>query len=169
MNNQKVMLVLTSKNLETMILEGGCGHWKAKPSSILACRYVVATRNKHSTWVQGQESHGAAFLIGEIEGVSPIQDRSIVKISRFSEVNIKNVWIPGGSNPVRYVDLADLKIDVSSLDWKPWPSEVLEFGPEKLDVTSTSKSKPLTISEAKEGLALTFGVGVESIEITIRG
>lgn len=168
MNNQKTMLVLTSKNLETMILEGGCGHWKANEDSIRRCQYIVATRNKRSTWVQGPESHGTAFLIGEVDGAIPIQDRFIVKISRYAEINIVNVWTPGGSNPVRYVDLMDLGIDISTLEWKEWPKQVIntnEYG----DIENTApKNRPLTINEAKEGLAQTFGVGVDSIEITIR-
>jgi hypothetical protein len=40
-----------------------------------------------------------------------------------------------------------------------------EFPPAK----SGEKVRPLSMSDAKKGLALTFGVAPEAIEITIRG
>jgi hypothetical protein len=56
----------------------------------------------------------------------------------------------------------------------------LNFNPMPMAVTATTQMpetqpaipgsmKPLTIAEAREGLAATFGVKPESVEITIRG
>jgi hypothetical protein len=41
--------------------------------------------------------------------------------------------------------------------------------PEDDSSAPSDSQKPLTLAEAKAGLALTFGVDVNSIEITIRG
>jgi hypothetical protein len=163
MKTEDTIIVLTSKALQTMVLEGGCGHWRANETSIRRCKYIVATRNKRSTWVEGPEPHGTAFLIGEVSGAIPIQDRYIVQMSRYAEINIADIWQSGGSNPVRYVNMYDLGIELSKVEWKKWPEQV--------EVTSTaaSKTRPLTLLEAKKGLALTFGVEEDAIEITIRG
>lgn len=155
------MVVLTSKNLDTMIAEGGCAYWRAKPQSIRTCSYLLATRNRHSTWVQGDERHGSAFLIGEISGVKEVKGRYVVQLSRYATIDIPNVWPGVGANPVRYISLADFPgIDPASLAWKEWPTE-----PEKRE----GVVQGLTIEKAKAGLALTFGVRPEQVEITIKG
>lgn len=162
MDSNDTMLVLTSKSMDTMFAEGGCGYWRAKESSILSCRYIVATRNARSNWNQGNEEHGAAFMIGEIAGVTPVDGRYVINISRFALLNVPDVWISGGLNPIRYVSLAETGINVGALDWKAWSAESLGTGVKK-------EIRSLTIAEAKAGLALSFGVDIEAIEITIRG
>jgi hypothetical protein len=59
-------------------------------------------------------------------------------------------------------DFGDKAIWIEPLDMKPMPSSSLE-------VTRVEPVPPLTIAEAKEGLAKRFGVSPEAIEITIRG
>jgi hypothetical protein len=164
MKTHNTMLVLTSKNMETMFMEGGCGFWRAKESSILSCRYVVATRNARSNWNQGNEEHGAAFMIGEISGVTRVDDRYIVRISRYALTDTREVWTPGGLNPIRYASLDETGIKLDSLHWKAWPSEEANK-----DSGLHNEIRPLTIAEAKTGLALSLGVDASSIEIIIRG
>lgn len=81
------------------------------------------------------------------------------------------VW-PGSRNPVWYVgELSDLQIDEASLDWQPMPegSETTSQEAEAVSTASSAASVRLTIAEAKAGLAATFGVSPENIEIIVRG
>jgi hypothetical protein len=160
MSENIAMVVLTSKNLQTMFAEGGCAYWRAKKDSILACQYVVATRNRNSTWVQGPEQHGSAFFIGEINGVKEVDGRYVVQVSRYATINIPNFWPGTGANPVRYIPLSDLlTIDFESIEWKLWTTN-----------TNEGEATPsMTIDKAKAALAATFGVKPEQIEITIKG
>ena len=66
-----VVMVLTSKSIETMVSDGGSGNWRANEDKIRRCRWVVAARNRHSDWSEGNEDHGTAFLIGRVVGVRP--------------------------------------------------------------------------------------------------
>jgi hypothetical protein len=81
-------------------------------------------------------------------------------------VNIPDAW-KGDRNPVKYSTLKKLGIDLSTLEWAPMP-ELTEPAPEAKAPAATTGA-PLTMAEAKRGLALTFGVSPEAIEITIRG
>ncbi|CAE6967921.1 hypothetical protein [Paraburkholderia domus] len=93
-----------------------------------------------------------------MDGVSQDGDRFVIKIKRFARLKhpIDDVWTPGGSNPVHYARMSELPIPLKTLKWEPWPSA--EF-----------VEQPLTMPQAKRGLALTFGVDPDQIEITIKG
>ena len=84
------------------------------------------------------------------------EDRWIIQISEFARINYPNLW-DHGRNPVRYASLEELGIDPSALKWEPMPQPV-----EGVQVVSghssvgKSDAKPLTMAEAKKGLALTF-------------
>ena len=92
----------------------------------------------------------------------------MIQLSEFARVNIQDVWRKGDRNPVRYTTLKELNIDPTKLKWEPMPepsvSEPSEQKTRKVDLT-----EGLTIVEAKNGLARTFGVAPEAIEITVRG
>jgi hypothetical protein len=154
----KVVAVLTSKSLETMFREGGSGHWVANGNRIRRCKYLIAIRHGHSGWSQDEKPHNSAFLIGRNLSVIPAEDRLIIGFSEYSEINIPNAW-PGNRNPVAYKDLADFDIDVSELRWIPFPAD---------QVVEQNSAKPLTIEEAKQGIAKALGITKECIEITIR-
>ncbi|MCX4137888.1 hypothetical protein M0D68_06815 [Paraburkholderia sp. SEWSISQ10-3 4] len=165
MSANDTVLVLTYKSVETMIEEGGCGHWKANAQSLTSCRYVVATRNERRTGREGDEPHGAAFMVGEVSGVSQEQNgpRFVIQMRRFARLSTpsEGAWQAGGtggSNPVRYARFRDLGISLKNLKWEPWPGQVAEY-----------VDQPLTMAQAKAGLALTFGVAPEQIKITIEG
>ncbi|MBN3506441.1 hypothetical protein [Burkholderia cenocepacia] len=162
MAEKDTMLVLTSKNIETMIQERGCGHWRANAHSITKCRYLVATRNQRSDWKQGDEGHGTAFMLGEISGVIPEGNRFIVTMSRYARISVPDVWTPGGANPVHYEVFSELGIDIKKVKWEAWPSPG-EYAPDE------QGGRALTIAEAKQGLAKTFGVEPDQVEITIKG
>ena len=70
----------------------------------------------------------------------------------------------GNRNPVSYVELDDLGIDPDKFEFIT-ASDVKPEAPQEAD----TDDRPLTMAQAKQGLALTFGVPPEAVEITIRG
>jgi hypothetical protein len=65
--------------------------------------------------------------------------------------------------------LEELGIDPSKLNWEPMPKGDDVFTTSEVAPSKTGPVGALTIAEAKAGLALTFGVRPETIEIMIRG
>lgn len=88
-------------------------------------------------------------------------NRWILTFSEYAEVDVADAW-PGYRNPVFYTDLENFGIDVNALQFQPMPKQETE-------VKSGRQGEALTLAEAKEGLALTFGVAPSDIEITVRG
>jgi len=125
------------------------------------------------------EDHHSAFLVGKISNVVPClptpgndeaaKNRYLIQFSEFARVNIPNCWA-GDRNPIVYRSLGNLGIDLSTLKWEPMTKSNGEPEPSN-DVTPIQALgvNPLTMAEAKRGLALTFNVPPEAIEITIRG
>jgi hypothetical protein len=83
-------------------------------------------------------------------------------------VNIPDVW-KGDRNPVRYSSTDEVGIDFDKLDWKPMPDAQAEAPSAPPSRRGNGEVQPLTMIEAKKGLAVTFGVAPKAIEITIRG
>src|SRR5277367_5379168 len=113
-----VVMVFTSKSLETMKQEGGSGNWAANKDRIKHAKWIVATRNQKSTWTQGTEEHGSAFFIGRISGIkqapAPENTRYVIVFDRYAELNLPGAWT-GDRNPVAYTDLEALGIDPDKL------------------------------------------------------
>ncbi|HEY2497450.1 MAG TPA: hypothetical protein VGK24_10300 [Candidatus Angelobacter sp.] len=175
----ETVVVFTAKSIERILREGGTSAWRLDRNHARQCAFALCTRNLKADWVQGKEAHHSAFLIGKIRDVIPCaptpenneaaENRYLIQFSEFARLNIPNIW-RGDRNPVKYSTLADLGIDPSTLKWEPMPEEVTmrdTNGRAVLD--KTIGVQPLTMAEAKRGLALTFNVAPESIEITIRG
>lgn len=156
----EVVAVLTSKSLETMFEEGGSGHWKASEDRIKGCKYLIAIRNGHSGWSEDTKPHNTAFIVGRGLSVFPGEpDRVIIGFREYALIEVPDAW-PGNRNPVAYMDIEDFPgIDPSSLQWIPFPAH---------QVVEENRAKPLTIEEAKLGLAKALGISKECIEITIR-
>lgn len=155
----EAVVVLTSKSMDTMFEEGGSGHWKASEDRIARCRYLVAVRHGHSGWSEDETPHNTAFLVGRGLSVLPGRDdRIIIGFREYALIEVPNVW-PGNRNPVAYLELEDLGIDPSSLEWIPFPEH---------QIVEENRAKPLTIDEAKLGLAKALGISKDCIEITIR-
>ena len=164
--NMNTMIVFTSKNLEHMLKQGGCGDWVARENRVASCTYLIAVANAHSNWsMHKPESHGEAFFIGKISGVKDSTEkpgRIIIKFSEYAEISFPNAW-SGQQNPVRYTTLNDLDFDLNldpdQLDWRKFPDEC---------GSATSVNLQATIEEAKEDLAKKLGVTPECIEIIVR-
>lgn len=182
--SKEIAVVFTARRLERILAEGGTSSWRLDPNRTRRCEFVVCTRNAHGHWDQGNwgegpEAHHAAFVVGKIQKVVPStappengespKSRYLIQFSEFARVNIPDVW-KGDRNPVKYMSLEELGIDFSKLKWEAMPEPDVTPAPvvESLSASMASTG-PLTMAEAKKGLALTFNVPPEAIEITIRG
>jgi len=173
--SDKATVVFTAKSVERILREGGTSSWRLDRNNARHCDYAVCARNAHADWVEGTEPHHSAFLIGKIRDVVPCtptpennespKNRYLIQFSEFARVDIADVW-KGDRNPVKYATLTELGIDPSRLKWEkmPEPDASTIAAP-----TTRTGPMPLTMAEAKKGLALTFGVTPEAIEITVRG
>lgn len=164
------IVVLTAKSVERILREGGTSSWRLDRNHARQCQFAVCTRNANADWVEGPETHHSAFLIGKVSEVtfSPeSRDRFLVLFSEFARLDIPNVW-KGDRNPVKYATLSELGIDPAALDWEAMPERNLAAY-EGAVAGAPAGAIPLTMAAAKQGLALTFGVSPEAVQITIRG
>jgi hypothetical protein len=172
--SNKCSVLFTAKSVERILAEGGTSSWRLDRNHARQCGFAVCTRNANADWVEGPEAHHSAFLVGKVRDVVPCQptpenkeapeNRYLIQFSKFARVNIPEIW-KGDRNPVKYATLEDLGIDPSTLKWETMP----EQSEKKNTLPKTPSSLGLTLAEAKKGLALTFGVPPDAIEITIRG
>jgi hypothetical protein len=173
------VVVFTAKSVERILNEGGTSSWRLDRNHARQCTYAVCTRNSNADWVEGLEEHHSAFLIGKIREVVPCtptpennessEKRYLIQFSEFARVKLPNIW-KGDRNPVKYTSVESLGIDPSCLKWEPMP-EFIAGAAAKKQANKSGKPgiQPLTMAEAKKGLALMFNVAPEAIEITIRG
>lgn len=174
----EAVVVFTAKCVERIVREGGSSAWRLHPGRARRCAYVVCTRNAHAKWVEGNEDHRSAFLVGKVKDVIPSEatpeneeaeeNRFLLEFSEFARVTIPDIW-QQDRNPVRYSTLEDLGINPSDLHWEPMPNSAPSASAGAIDRPYSAAARPLSLAEAKRGLALTFGVSPESVEITIRG
>lgn len=154
-----VVMVFTSKSLETMKQEGGSGNWAAKKDRIKHARWIVATRNQKSGWTQGEEGHGSAFLIGRVSGIksapAPESNRFVIVFDRYAELKVANAWT-GDRNPVAYTDLATLGINPDELEWK-------DFG----TVEASGSTPAAVIDQARLLVANAFSISPDAVKITV--
>ena len=172
----ETLIVLTSKSFDTIKREGGSGDWALAPQRIeRRCKYIICCRHAYSGWSEGVEEHGSAFLIGEVSGVIPSPerpDRYIITMRSYALIDVSGYW-NGERNPVRFVPtdqalsrLSGKGIDVSNLEWHEWTNEIASAA-NLLDHPRGAIS-PLTVQQAKAGLAVYHKVPEDRIEITIR-
>ncbi len=167
------IIVLTARSVERMVDEGGSQAWRLVAARARQMRYIVCTRNAFATWGDGAEQHRSAFLVAKVRDVVPSPEqpqRWMVRFSEYARITRAEVWKKGDRNPVRYGAMDMLGIDVTKLKWVRMRDEKIQ----PYDAATTASvhppnTKPLSITEAKHGLALAFNVPVEAIEITIRG
>jgi hypothetical protein len=165
------VVIFTAKSIESILLHGGTRSWRLDRNHARQCAFAVLTRNANAEWVEGNEPHHSAFLVGKISDVVPTtdpdsqEDRYLIRFSQYARVSIPDVW-QGNRNPVWYSSLEKLGIDPLRLKWEEM-GEVAD--PSTASAQSIAHSAaPLSLAEAKKGLAITFGVMPEAIEITIR-
>lgn len=180
---QPAVLVFTARGPQRILSEGGSQAWKLDPDRTRRSGYVVCVQNRHNgAWGGADQPHGTAFLVGRIADVvrSPEDDsRWLIRIGAYARIALPDVW-QGWRNPVRYTTLDELGLDPATLAFQPLPVDVpavardVEDTPRPTNAPANAmvaqpEPRPLSIAEAKRGLALTFGVAEDAIEITIRG
>ena len=159
--------------MESILRDGGTNWWRVDRNRARNCEFVLCTRNTKAEWSEGPEDHHSGFLVGRISSVipetnTPGDDRFQIQFSEYARVDIPDAW-KGDRNPVKYVpSLEEYGVNPAELDWQLTPPASANTEP-RLDERPASDDGPLTISEAKRRLALTFGVLPDAIEITIRG
>lgn len=167
-STQNTVAVFTGKSLDRIIHEGGSQSWVLDATRARKCDYLVCTQNAHNPedYADGTEPHGSAFLVGRISQVSPATDGDVgrwkIEFSEYARISQPGVWT-GDRNPVRYTTLDDLGIDLNDANF-----EKVQTGGATAQ-SPTEATSGLTIRQAKAGLAKTYDVDVDSIEIVIRG
>lgn len=164
---ENTVVVLTARGIEKMLEEGGSQAWVLDAKRARQCEYVLCVQNRGPTddWGNATAPHHSAFMVGRLKEVVPsaledCEKRSMLVFSEYAEIDLPNSW-PGHRNPVFYGNLKDLlDLDPSELNFEPMPPR---------EHATRSTEKGLTIAEAKDRLAKTFGVSPSDIEITIRG
>lgn len=162
---ENAVVVFTAKSPESIVRDGGSQSWKLDPARAKKCEWLVCTQNAHNPepYADGNEPHGSAFLVGRISRISPSTDtdgRWKIEISDYARINQPDVWA-GDRNPVRYTHLDTLGIDLDGVDFHKLERDTA--------TANQTASAGLTIAQAKAGLAKTYGVDVDAIEIVIRG
>jgi hypothetical protein len=175
----EVTVVFTAKSTERILKEGGTASWRLDRNNARQRPYALCTRNAHADWVEGPEEHRSAFLLGKVSDVVPTRDvlegenadnRYLIRFSEYAKLDMPDVWVKGDRNPVKYTTLEELGVDPSQLTWEAMPEPgVVPYMSMVADDGRPAEDKPLTMAEAKRGLALMFNVPPSAIEITIRG
>lgn len=166
------IVVFTEARSEDIIAHRGSGEWVLNPERASQCKYLVCCRKTRWNNMEDATPKGAAFLIGTIKTLIPGiktasgQQRYFIEIDRFAKVSKEGVW-KEWRNPVRYDVLKGLGIDIRSLKLEAVPG-TSDKGTRGKQPQGTAPRR-LTIAEAKEALAATFGVRPEDVEIHIRG
>jgi hypothetical protein len=175
------VVVFTVEGPDTILSQRGSQFWVLNKGRASECDFVVFVQNRYKSehkqgvWhmATATEPHGMAFLIARIADIERPTDpkerhRWFIRISEFARINISDVW-EGWRFPVRYMRLVDLGIDPSRLQFTTVQGANANGANGKANVARPSKMSPMSITEAKRGLAATFGVDEDAIEITVRG
>lgn len=184
MTDEEAIVVFTARSPQRIIREGGSQAWVLNAARAKQCTWLVCTQNRHNRdheFSDATEQHGAAFLVGRVSGVVRSTDegddgkqRWLVTIREYAVIDVPGFW-EHDRNPVRYLSRSELErkgIKFEALEFKPVPPKAPAAAGMPAAPTqppAPSGVVPLTIAEARKGLAATFGVNPEAIEITIRG
>jgi hypothetical protein len=166
------LVVLTARGPARILDEHGTQAWRLKPQNALRLKFCVCVQNRHNGhWGAADQEHHHAFMVGRISDVVPSPERPeryLVEFAEYVRIDHANAW-PGLRNPVRYGTLEEFGIDdPEALSWQPLPPKVTETPADEAQDEDRDGFGPLTIAEAKAGLALGLGVPETAIEITVR-
>lgn len=172
------LVVFTARSPDRIVREGGSQGWVLNAVRAKQCTWLVCTQNRHNAdheFSDATEPHGSAFLLGKVSGIRRSaeedkdgKERWLVTISEFARIDVPDAW-DHGRNPVRYTSLKQLGIDPAKAKFQPVPQRS-PASPQAVPSTGSAiPPRALTIAEARIGLAATFGVKPDAVEITIRG
>lgn len=178
MSSVDCVCVLTARGIDDILSSGGSQAWRINASYAAKFKYLVCIQNSNIDWGTQQAKHHHAFLVGKISGISrapSASSRWIINIDSYAEIDIADQW-DGNRNPVSYRSLSSMGIDVDQLEFKPVSTHGTSALDEQVSINANAEEheaeetiKPLTLKDAKEGLALYFGVGEDDIQIVIKG
>lgn len=160
------VMVFTSETKQTILDQAGSLGWVLSRKSVEQRSYLVCCRRVDwNNKAEGIPSR-TAFLVGRISSLTPLDDsansrgqvRFRIGISEFAEVMVADVWRKELRNPVAYASLRELGLAHRKLKFQ-------RVG----DPPLAGRREGLTIADAKKGLAASFGVRPEDVEITIKG
>lgn len=146
----------TCNSAQEIIDCGGDYDWVLDPQRAKRCQFLLCVSSQHP-------NHRTGFLLGKVSGVEESKkeagkSRYRINVSEVAKVNIPNINFKF-LNPVKYLDLRDLDIDLSTIHF------------EKVDKPQTLlqniQPASITIKEAKEALARYYHVEEENIKIEI--
>lgn len=174
---EDTIVVFTARSPDRIVREGGSQAWVLNAARAKNCQWLVCTQNRHNPdheFSDATEPHGAGFLLGKISAIRKSQtpgdeDRWLIAISECGRIEMPDLW-DHGRNPVRYTSLEALGIDASKVKRQPMPQGVVVQPPAgNVSLSGAPPLATLSITDAKNALAATFGVKPDAIEITIRG
>lgn len=160
------VMVFTSWSLDKVFEVGGSGNWSADASRVASCQYVVLVKSDtySGEFPANDIPVRSAFLIGKITGTKESGEvkRLIIQFSEYAEIDLPGAWT-GNRNPVTYLDIEDLEkkyqgFSLTELTWRPFPID---------KVKEVDTVVPLTLAQAKLGLAKQLGIDPSQIEIRI--
>ena len=172
-NKTNAVCVFTARGIEKILAEGGSKAWVLDAKRAGKREYVVSIQNGHgkNDWGHASAPHHTAFVVGRLKKVVCCEthvnepDRWLLVFSEYAEINVPKSW-PGNHNPVMYGTLEQFGIKLDDLQFYPMPEQEPE---DQAETKVKRKVTPLTMTEAKEGLAMTFRVKPSDIEIIVRG
>ena len=164
------LVVFTADTLDSILRQGGSGDWVVSAKKADSCKYIVCCRKPNWSNRKDGIPARAAFLIGRVAGLLERADskndrdqvRYLVQIADYAVLEKPGVWKENVRNPVAYSTLDELQIDFRGVKFKSMPA------PAGTEILRT-EAKQMTIADAKNGLAATFGVSADDIDIIIRG
>jgi hypothetical protein len=166
------LVVLTARGPARILDEHGTQAWRLKPENVRRLKFCVCVQNRHNGhWGGADQEHHHAFMVGRISDVVPSPERPeryLVEFSEYARIDYPNAW-PGLRNPVRYGTLEEFDIsDPEALTWHPMPAVRTGAPTGEAQDEDQEGFGPLTIPEAKAGLALGLGVPESAIEIIVK-
>lgn len=131
------IVVFTAESTDEIVRNGGSQSWAVSKERAQRQEFLVCVRNAHNELSDGDEQHGAAFLIGRVSDVvlasHPRRPHEIgrwmIKISAYVEVDLADVW-RGWRNPIRYTSLESIGIEPATLSFGAAQSDKIEMGSE---------------------------------------
>lgn len=183
----EVIMTFTGRSLSGMVTHGGSGHWAAAPDNLRKASHLICVRNRrreHEEWAAEDLPHGQAFLLAKVTGVSEAprhvpnkKQRYIVHFDEYAEIAVPNAWqkcTDGQRFPVAYNSrenaeaLLGIDFEDPNLEWKRLSDLSAVKGSGDTEAGNNEAPKhALTVEQAKQGLALHFGVSSEQIDIQV--
>lgn len=164
-----IVRLITEDTATSMKKANGSAAWYGKKESFERAEYFVAV-------TKGERK---PFFIAQIDKVVPVPEsgekRWSLQFSRYAELqaNEHNYNRDDSSNPAIGMPLEQLlpNLAVEDIDWETAPKQTQKWSfSNRIEANELQRSKTrgLTIAEAKRGLSIGLGLSEDQIDIVIR-